>query len=188
MRKVTRQVAFEGGWDPVRADKVAALFDGMADDWDQPRRLAPERWMALRDAFERGEVAAGRVVELGSGTGAGTRVLADLGRTPVAALDIAAEMLANAPAELAPRVRGDASALPFPDDSVDVLVHVNALLFPAEVDRVLAPAGCVVWVNTVGTQTPIHLPAEDVAAALPGDWSGHASVAGSGTWAVVARA
>ena len=188
MRKVTRQVAFDGGWDPTRAGKVAALFDGMAAEWDQPRRAADERWAALRDALERGAVPHGRVLELGSGTGMGTRVLAAAGRAPVAALDIAADMLAHAPSDLAPRVQGDASALPFPDASVDVIVMVNALLFPTEVDRVLAPEGCVVWNNTVGEQTPIHLPAEDVAAALPGAWAVVASRAGTGTWAVVRRA
>ncbi len=188
MRKVTRQVAFDGGWDPARAEKVAALFDGMASEWDQPRRAADERWASLRDALERGGVAEGRVLELGSGTGMGTRVLVDAGRRPIAALDIAADMLAYAPAALAPRVQGDASALPFPDDAADVVVMVNALLFPAEVDRVLAPDGCIVWNNTVGEQTPIHLPAEDVAAALPGSWTGVASRAGTGTWAVVRRA
>ena len=63
MRKVTRQVAFDGGWDPARAEKVASLFDGMASEWDQPRRAADERWAALRDALERGGVASGRLVE-----------------------------------------------------------------------------------------------------------------------------
>ena len=188
MRKVTRQVAFDGGWAPARAEKVAALFDGMASEWDQPRRAADERWSALRDALNRGDIPRGRVLELGSGTGMGSRVLVEAGRSPVAALDIAADMLAHAPADLAPRVQGDASSLPFPDNAVDVVVLVNALLFPDEVDRVLAPTGCVVWNNTVGEQTPIHLPAEDVAAALPGDWVGVASRAGTGTWAVVRRA
>ena len=188
MRKVTRQVAFDGGWDPARAEKVASLFDGMASEWDQPRRAADERWAALRDALERGGVASGRLVELGSGTGMGSRILVEAGRRPVVALDIAADMLAHAPADLAPRVQGDAAALPFADGAVDVVVMVNALLFPGEVARVLAADGCVVWNNTIGEQTPIHLPAEDVVAALPGEWVGVASRAGTGTWAVVRRA
>jgi hypothetical protein len=57
---------------------------------------------------------------------------------------------------------------------------VNALLFPAEVDRVLAPEGSVVWVNSSGDQTPIHLRSEEVAAVLPGEWRGVASRAGQG--------
>jgi SAM-dependent methyltransferase len=187
MRKVTRQVAFDGAWGAERAAKVAALFDSMASEWDQPRRLDQERWDALEDALERGDVPPGAVLELGSGTGLGTRVLARSLLGSVVALDLAAEMLAQAPAEFGFRVRGDASALPVRDGSVDVIVMVNALLFPAEVDRVLAPDGRVVWVNTVGEQTPIHLPAHDVASALPGAWSGVASRAGTGTWTVLCR-
>ncbi len=33
MRKVTKQVAFDGGWDEERRRKVAELFDSMAADW-----------------------------------------------------------------------------------------------------------------------------------------------------------
>lgn len=65
---------------------------------------------------------------------------------------------------------------------------VNAFLFPAEIDRVLAPRGVVVWVNTSGASTPIHLPAEEVEAALPGRWEAVASEAAGGTWAVLTRA
>ena len=55
---------------------------------------------------------------------------------------------------------------------------VNCFLFPEEVDRVLAPDGVVVWVNSSGAETPIHLPPDDVAAALPGRWTGVESTAG----------
>lgn len=60
--------------------------------------------------------------------------------------------------------------------------------FPAEVDRVLAPEGSVVWVNSRGDQTPIHLRSEEVAAVLPGEWRGIASRAGQGSWCVLSRA
>jgi len=104
------------------------------------------------------------------------------------AVDLAAEMLAHAPGELAPRARADASVLPFADDSFDALLMVNMLLFPSEVDRVVAPGGCVVWVNTLGDQTPIHLPAEDVMSALPGAWSAKTARAGTGFWVSLRRA
>ena len=61
-------------------------------------------------------------------------------------------------------------------------------LFPAEVDRVLAPEGVVVWVNSRGSETPIHLTADEVDRALPGHWDGVASRAGWGTWSVHRRA
>ncbi|MCU1496150.1 MAG: hypothetical protein JWM47_103, partial [Acidimicrobiales bacterium] len=53
---------------------------------------------------------------------------------------------------------------------------------------VLGADGVVVWVNSSGDQTPIYLPAEDVAAALPGGWTGVASGAGAGLWCVLRRA
>lgn len=186
MRRVTRQVAFEGAWDRVRAEKVAALFDSMAagwtDDHDSPERLAP-----LEDALARGRLPGGLTLELGSGSGLGTRVLRRQRGGPIVAVDLAFEMLRAAPAEYGWRVHADAADLPVATGAATVVVLVNALLFPAEVDRVLAPAGRVVWVNTMGERTPIHLPAAEVAAALPGTWDGVASRAGSGTWAVLGR-
>jgi hypothetical protein len=186
MRRVTRQVAFDGGWDADRAAKVAALFDSMAADWAEANvdemKAAP-----IEDGVERGVVrTAGRWLEIGSGTGAGTRVLHSQ-VDELVAFDLAAEMLRHAPGELAPRVRGDASALPFADDTFDAVLMVNMLLFPAEVDRVLALDGSILWVNTLGDQTPIHLPPDDVAAALPGEWVGRTARAGTGFWASLRR-
>lgn len=185
MRKVTRQVAFDGVWNAERAGKVAALFDGLAPEWASESvdelKIAP-----ILDALERGEVPlAGRWLELGSGTGAGTDALTGAG-AQVVVLDLSAEMLAHAP-DTAPKVRGDASQLPFEDDRFDAILMVNMLLFPSEVDRVLAPDGVVAWVNTRGDQTPIHLPPRDVAAALPGRWHGLTARAGAGLWATLRR-
>lgn len=186
MRKVTRQVAFADGWDAERARKVTALFDGMAGDWTADHE-SPERLASLVDALDRGDVPAGLTLELGSGTGLGTRILRDRRGGCIVALDIAGEMLANAPAEYGARVRADAAALPVATSAVSCVVLVNALLFPTEVDRVLGPGGAVVWVNTLGDQTPIHLPVDDVIEALPGPWRATASRAGTGSWAVVTR-
>jgi SAM-dependent methyltransferase len=186
MRKVTRQVAFEpDGWTPERAAKVGALFDSLAGEWhtrDHPLRQVP-----LADAFERGgPLGFGTGLEVGSGIGLGTAWLSarfDL----LVAIDLSAEMLRLAPPDPAPRMQADASALPVPSSSVDAVLLVNMLLFPEEVDRVLKPDGALVWVNTSGDRTPIHLSAEDVDAAMPGEWSGVASEAAWGTWAVFRR-
>ena len=188
MRKVTRQVAFDDAWDAERAKKVADLFDSMAAGWTADHQAA-ERLASLEDALERGDVPGGGLtVELGSGTGVGTSVLRRHVRGPIVALDIAAEMLRHAPAAAGSRVQADAAALPLADDAASTVVLVNALLFPREIDRLLGPGGVVVWVNTNGDQTPIHLPADDVVAALPGEWHGRSSRAGTGTWAVLQRA
>src|SRR3546814_18644988 len=94
-------------------------------------------------------------------------------------------MLRRAPADAGLRVLGDGARLPLADGSLDAVVLINAFLFPREVHRLLGPRGVVVWVNSSGTETPIHLPAEDVATALPGGWTGVTSEAGPGTRSVM---
>lgn len=185
IRKLTRATAFGGEWSDVDAERIAGVFDSMAADWSI-RNIDPLRAAPLLDAIDRGAAPTGaRWIELGSGTGAGCVALD--GRVDEhISLDLSFQMLAHAP-EHSPRVQADSSQLPLADDSADVVLMINMLLFPDEVDRVLRPDGHVVWVNTLGDQTPIHLPPDDVIAALPGEWTGVASYAGTGLWAVLQR-
>jgi ubiquinone/menaquinone biosynthesis C-methylase UbiE len=81
----------------------------------------------------------------------------------------------------------DAGVLPVADASVDALVLINAFLFPSEVDRVLRPGGSLLWVNSSGPQTPIHLTTDEVVDALPFAVAGFESGAGAGTWAALQR-
>lgn len=187
MRVITNQLAAGAEFTPEIAGQVVELFSSMAAEWtanhDKPEKVAP-----LRDALERGLRASrdARCLEIGSGTGLGTRVLSGH-FDRVVALDRTMAMLIEAPPELGPRMHGDASRLPVADGSIDVLVHLNMFLFPAEVDRVLAPSGELIWVNTSGESTPIHLTAEAIHDALPGEWTVTHSRAGTGTWAVATR-
>ena len=185
MRKVTKQVAFDSGWDEERRRKVAALFDSMAPDWTA-NHDSVERRASITDALIRGDVRGGRVVELGSGSGMGTRQLTELFHG-VVALDLSLQMLRNAPASAGARVQGDSATLPLRTASADTLVLVNMLLFPGEIDRVLTPNGQLVWVNTGAECTPIHLMPEEVVAALPGEWTAAAGRAGTGLWCVASR-
>jgi SAM-dependent methyltransferase len=186
MREVTERVAADPGWwDSDRAAQVAAAFDELAAGWDQ-RVHAGELAEALGDALDRGGALRSPVVELGAGTGGATRLLAE--RFPdVVAGDLSSEMLARLDPRSARRVRLDASRLPLRSRSVGTLVCVNMLLFADEVRRALAPSGSLVWVNSIGPRTPIHLPAAAVAAALGPGFDVVASEAGWGTWAVAHR-
>lgn len=184
MREVTETVAFDAAWDSLRREKVRELFDGMAAEWSS--RSTPEREASILDALDRGGLAGDMVIELGSGTGLGTEHLIER-FDDVVALDLSMAMLHHQP-DLAPKVQADASVLPFRDDAADLLVLVNMLLFPAEVDRVLRPGGGLLWINTLGHETPIHLSPEAVVDALPGSWTATAGRAGSGLWAAVQRA
>jgi ubiquinone/menaquinone biosynthesis C-methylase UbiE len=188
MRVVTERVAADpGGWDEAKADEVQQLFDGMASEWnerykDQPHRVAP-----LEDGLARGEIRhLERCLDLGSGTGVDGPLLVER-FDEVVAVDLSFPMLSLAPPH-PPRVQGDGSRLPFTDATFDVIVLFNALLFPVEMGRVLAADGTLLWISAVGADTPIYLPADGVADALPGEWSGLASEAGDGTWAALQRA
>lgn len=186
MRRLTRAIALGEPWTGDDAVHVGELFDGLAAEWSA-RNVDDAKAAPVLDALDRGDLPiAGDWLELGSGTGAGSRLLSGVVGTLVAT-DLSAEMLRHAPGGLAPRVRADASILPFQDRSFDAIVMINMLLFPNEIDRVLRSDGMILWVNTLGDQTPIHLPSEDVLTSLPGDWSGTTARAGTGFWLTVRR-
>jgi SAM-dependent methyltransferase len=185
MRDVTERVAADpAAWTPELAEFVRGIFDEIAPGWET--EIATESDAATADALARGGPLPDPILELGAGTGAGTRKLHAAGHAVVAG-DLSAEMLARLDPAIAERVRLDASRLPFPDGSFGTVVCVNMLLFRDEVERVLGPDGTLVWVNSIGECTPIHLSAERLAEVLGDRWSVTASRAGWGTWAVARR-
>lgn len=184
MRVVTREAAFDpASWTADRKAEVATLFDGLAPEWHT--RDTPGRELPLQDALDRGgPFAPGLCVEVGAGIGLATPLLeATFG--PVLAVELSTEMARLATAGM--RVIADGSVLPLAPGAAAVIVLQNMFLFPAEVDRVLAPGGALVWVNSRGEDTPIHLPAADVGRALGAGWRGVASRAGWGLWSVWRR-
>jgi SAM-dependent methyltransferase len=189
MRIMTRRAAGLTGerWDDVARAKVSAYFDDLAPEWHT--RTGPARNAVVADALERGVgVIRGDVcIELGSGIGAYTPALANRWER-VVAIEVSLEMLLRAPRGVGHLLLADGARLPLVDGAADAVVLVNCFLFPDEVDRVLAPDGVVVWVNSSGGETPIHLPPEDVIEALPGRWEGLRARAGIGIWCTLRRA
>ncbi len=191
MRIATRRAAglLGDGWTDDLRKEVKTFFDGMAGEWHT--RTSPERTAIVIDALTRGlaplQAPASLVVELGSGTGAYSGLLAAR-FARVLAVDLSMAMLAAAPSGPAHRVQADGSSLPLPGKCASAVVLINAFVFPLEVDRVLAQDGAVVWVNSSGERTPIYLPVEELVAQLPGSWTGVASRAGEGSWCVLRRA
>lgn len=145
---------------------VRRQFDAIAHRWDS---------MRLEDTFAPYEAALGglerqprRILDVGTGTGAGALILGR--RFPdaqIVGVDLAERMLEhareNTPADLRERVtfeRADASALPFPDASFELVSHANMIPFFDEVARVVTPGGHALFAFSSGAGTPIYVPAK----------------------------
>jgi len=191
MRIATRRAAGldAGGWTGELRNQVVDFFDGIAGEWHT--RTSPQRTAVVMDALSRGlgamDVPTGLAVEVGSGIGTYSSLLAERFAT-VVAIDLSLAMLKLAPIGPAHRVQADGARLPLGDSSAAAVVLINAFLFPGEVERVLSPEGALVWVNSSGEQTPIYLSVDDLVTGLPGEWTGTASRAGEGRWCVFRRA
>jgi ubiquinone/menaquinone biosynthesis C-methylase UbiE len=141
-------------------------FDAIAPRWNtmrMPDSLAPfEAALAAVDEPPR------RVLDLGTGTGAGARIVAErFPEAEVVGADLSERMLAEArqslSAELEGRVRfeaADASALPYEDGSFQLVTLANMIPFFDELARVVAPGGSVVFAFSGGAGTPIYVPPE----------------------------
>ncbi|MFE4957980.1 class I SAM-dependent methyltransferase [Streptomyces sp. NPDC056653] len=172
-------------WAAAEAGFIGRLFDELAADWDTAQ--ATGRDDPLRDALDRGgPLLDGPCLEVGSGTGQFTPLL--ISAFPaVVSIDLSQQMLRQAAGRSPARVRADASALPVADASLAAVAAIDMLLFPAETARVLAPGGLLLWINQLGQDGPLYLPAEDVVDALPGCWTAVGAEAGWGSWAVLRR-
>lgn len=189
MRTMTRRIAglAPGGWDARSETLVVETFDQLAPEWHT--RTSPERTAVVEDALNRGLDPLLRrnrlAVEIGSGIGTYSPLLAPRFDS-VLSVELSWEMLRRA-GDDSLRVLADGGRLPVSAGSVDAVVLINAFLFPGEVDRVLADDGVLLWVNSSGEETPIHLSTDEVESALPFAVSGHESRAGAGTWAALQR-
>src|SRR4051812_23081532 len=136
MRTVTRRAAGlePGGWTGKLRQEVERYFDDLAGEWHT--RVSPQRTAIVADALSRGlgtgDVARSMAIEIGSGIGTYSGLLAERFGT-VLAVDLSLAMLRQAPPAPAHRVQADGSMLPARDSSAAAVVLINAFLFPAEV-------------------------------------------------------
>lgn len=184
-----RRVALDpSAWSAEAAAGQAALFDATAAVWEEDR--GGYRRPPMADALARGgPFLPGRVVEVASGTGLLTPLLAAVWGA-VVAVDVSSGMLARSSAT--GRVRADASCLPLPDRCAAAVAIGDGPLFAAEVDRVLVDGGALVWSNALGDGAPFHLPTVVLVAAMADatgrPWSAVTSEAHWGSWAVLRAA
>jgi ubiquinone/menaquinone biosynthesis C-methylase UbiE len=153
---------------PVLRRPVQGYFNGLASGWDDRTGAGSVDHLApLAAACERVKPAPERVLDVGTGTGAGALFLArEFPQARVRGVDFSEEMIRAANAkldELDPEGRiafkvADAAQLPYPDGHFDLVTHVNVPPFFAEVARVLAPGGHVIMAASSGAATPFYTP------------------------------
>jgi ubiquinone/menaquinone biosynthesis C-methylase UbiE len=126
----------------------------------------PDSFAPFEAALAAVDPAPERVLDLGTGTGAGARVVASrFPEADVVGADLSERMVAEArrslPSELAGRVRfevADASSLPYEAGAFDLVTLSNMIPFFDELARVVAPGGRVLFAFSGGAETPIYVP------------------------------
>jgi len=150
---------------PLLRRRMTNFFSERAVGWDQrtgaggPGHLAP-----LASAVLRVSPSPERILDVGCGTGAGTLFLArEFPQARIRGVDISEEMVREAVAKvgLDPEGRvafkvGDAAALPYPDESFDLVAQLNMPVFFDQVARVLRPGGHVIVAASWGKATPFY--------------------------------
>jgi ubiquinone/menaquinone biosynthesis C-methylase UbiE len=132
----------------VSADASSA-YAGVAAAWDAgPSRVYDALARAVVSAYP-GDIAGMRVLDIGAGTGAVSRALAQHGAHPTA-IDLAPDMVAHLRIRGFPAVVGDIRALPFDDSAFDAAVAAFAISHVddpgcaiAEARRVVRPGGVI---------------------------------------------
>jgi ubiquinone/menaquinone biosynthesis C-methylase UbiE len=142
-------------------------FDRVAPQWDSMR--GPDSLAPFEAALEAIDAPVTDVLDLGTGTGSGAAIV--VRRFPdarVVGVDLSEEMLERARVNVpsAEFRRADASSLPFPDESFDLVAHANMIPFFDEAARVLRPGGTALFAFSIGDQTPIYVTPERLRAEL----------------------
>ena len=150
---------------PLLRGPTRRFFSERASGWDERTGAGGTEHLApLAAAVLHVDRAPERVLDVGCGTGEGTLFLArEFPQARVRGVDLAEEMIRAAVAKvgLDPEGRiafklGDASNLPFPDESFDLVAQLNMPPFFAEIGRILRPGGHVIVASSWGAQTPFY--------------------------------
>jgi ubiquinone/menaquinone biosynthesis C-methylase UbiE len=150
---------------PLLRGPTRRYFSDLAAGWDERTGAGgAEHLTPLAAAALHVSPAPERILDVGCGTGEGTLFFArEFPQARVRGVDISEEMVAAAVAKvgLDPEGRvafrvGDAAALPYTDDSFDLVAQLNMPPFFDELVRVLRPGGHVVIASSHGQGTPFH--------------------------------
>ena len=171
-RLATRVVVRNPGLWRLFRSPLRRQFDALAGAWET--RRGPEAVAPLEAALERVEKPPQRVLDMGTGSGKGARVVAlRFPTADVVGVDLSPRMVAEAerllPGELRSRVRfrvADAAKLPFGNGEFDLVLLMNMIPFFDELARVTARNGTLVLTFSSGPRTPIYVPSDTLRARL----------------------
>ena len=157
-RAMTEAVArVPGAWRVVRGP-TRRFFEAAAAGWDERVRPDDEEHLApLIDAVERLDPSPRRILDVGTGTGAGALWLARRYEgADVLGVDVAAEMIERARTKATERVRfrvADTRAA-VADGPFDLVLHLNCPVLFESVAAALAEGGIALVVASHGPRTP----------------------------------
>jgi SAM-dependent methyltransferase len=152
---------------PVLKLPMRGFFERAARGWDERTGAGGvEHLAALAKATTHVSPEPERALDLGTGTGEGALFLArEFPRASVRGVDISEEMIRTAQGKVGLDPDGrvafrvaDAAALPYDEDSFDLVVGVNMPPFFKEIARVLRPGGHAIVVSSWGAATPFYTP------------------------------
>ena len=142
---------------------MTRFFDAVAGGWDERFASDPRRLEPLTAALDLLPAPPRRVLDVGTGTGAGALLIAD--RWPdaeVTGIDVAPAMIDAARAKTSdPRVRflvADVATLDT-EPGYDLIVLLNMPPFFEQMARLLRPGGHVISAASRGPTTPFFVPA-----------------------------
>jgi len=190
-------VRFPRLW-PLFSKLVERFFDKAAPGWDKRMRARPGYRLApLEAAVSVIERTPKRILEVGTGTGAGAFLLAErFPEAEILGIDISAEMIriaqAKVPAEDQARLHfmaEDIAKLDPGQGTFDLVAMLNMPPFFANVAQVVAPGGYVAWASSRGSRTPFFTSEEALRSGFErfGLRTVEAGAAGDGTYYLAER-
>lgn len=150
---------------PVLKGPMRRFFDGNAAGWDDRTGAhGAEHLAAFAAGLTHVSPAPERALDVGTGTGTGALLLArEFPSARVRGVDVSPEMIAVAQSKVGLDPEGriafkvaDASELPWPDDSFDLVTQLNVPPFFDELRRVLRPGAQIVVAASSGDRTPFY--------------------------------
>jgi ubiquinone/menaquinone biosynthesis C-methylase UbiE len=157
---------FPSSWPLIRGP-MRSFFDRNAEGWDARTTAGSAAHLApLAAALLHVRPEPERALDIGTGLGDGALLMArEFPHARVRGVDLSEEMVRRAQQRIGldPDGRvafkvGDASRLPFEDESFDLVAQLNVPPFFSEIGRVLRPGGFAVVAASWGSKTPFYTP------------------------------